>query len=466
MKTNYIKISLKPGKESTLRRFHPWVFSGAIAGMSNATNGASKIENENIKEGKESSKQKKDSFSPKAISSIQEGDKVEVYSSVGDFLGVGHAQIGGISVRILSFEPILINESFYANKIEKAYHLRQTLGLIRNDNTIFRLIYGEGDGLSGLIVDVYGSTAVMQAHSPGMHLDREIIASALIKVCGKDLQNVYYKSKSTLSSQTGLNPTDEYLIKDRKIVETKENLSIPDSKFAPNSKFAPTKNSSPLGDSLVEEDTEIAWENGLKVYPNWIHGQKTGFFIDQRDNRALVEKYAKGKNVLNMFCYTGGFSLYALRGGANKVHSVDSSSNAMALTDANVSLNFGKQDRHQSFTQEAFAFLDKAESDYNLIILDPPAFAKSQRVLNQALQGYRNLNARAIEKIQPGGILFTFSCSQAVSREQFRLTIFSAAAQAKRKLRILHQLSQGADHPINIYHPEGEYLKGLVLYVE
>ncbi|MEG2666958.1 MAG: class I SAM-dependent methyltransferase, partial [Bacteroidales bacterium] len=259
---------------------------------------------------------------------------------------------------------------FYANKIEKAYHLRQTLGLIRNDNTIFRLIYGEGDGLSGLIVDVYGSTAVMQAHSPGMHLDREIIASALIKVCGKDLQNVYYKSKSTLSSQTGLNPTDEYLIKDRKIVETKENLSIPDSKFAPNSKFAPTKNSSPLGDSLVEEDTEIAWENGLKVYPNWIHGQTTGFFIDQRDNRALVEKYAKGKNVLNMFCYTGGFSLYALRGGANKVHSVDSSSNAMALTDANVSLNFGKQDRHQSFTQEAFAFLDKAEATLNKVDYD------------------------------------------------------------------------------------------------
>lgn len=415
---SYSKIILKNKKESSLLRFHPWVFSGAINNVEPIGNGSD--------------------------ASIQDGDKVEVYSNMGIFLGVGHAQTGSIAIRILSFQKTLIDEEFYFKRIKSAFILRQTLNLIREDNNIFRLIHGEGDMLAGLVVDVYDDTAVMQAHSSGMHLDREIIAKAIIKACDGVVKNVYYKSETTLSSKGGFDTQNEYIIKadDTQNKADAQNKSIAENKLMP------------------------AIENGIKILPNWIEGQKTGFFVDQRENRALIERYSHNKKVLNMFCYTGGFSLYALRGGAKLVHSVDSSAKAMKLTDKNIKLNFKGNRRHKSFTKEAFDFLNNMEENYDLIVLDPPAFAKHQKVLKQALQGYKHLNAKAFEKIARGGILFTFSCSQAVSKEQFRLAIFSAAAQAKRNVRILHQLSQPADHPINIYHPEGEYLKGLVVYVE
>ena len=426
---SYPKIILKPGKEESLKRFHPWVFSGAINHIED-TNGQS----------------------------IEEGDKAAVYSSQHEFLGIGHTQAGSIAVRILSFQDRPINADFYRERLRQAWQLRHALKLVRPDNTAFRLVHGEGDFLPGLVIDVYGHTAVMQAHSPGMHLDRRMIAEAICHESQGTVKDVYYKSENTLPFKAGLNPEDGYLLHDTVLLDE----PIGDKAHLSQDKDCTEKH--PATDAA--SPGQAALENGILFYPNWIEGQKTGFFIDQRDNRSLVEHYAAGRHVLNMFCYTGGFSLYALRGGAAEVVSVDSSAKAIELARKNVELNFGECPRHQALTDDAFGYLQSMDQHFNLIILDPPAFAKHQKVLHQALQGYRRLNAMAFKKIAPGGILFTFSCSQAVSREDFRLAIFSAAAQSGRKVRILHQLTQPADHPVNIYHPEGEYLKGLVLYVE
>lgn len=393
---NCCKIYLKPKKEESLLRFHPWVFSGAIQGMERKP---------------------------------EEGDLVEVYSSDNRFLAIGHYQIGSIAVRVLSFEKRPIDHQFWVDRIRSAYQLRCILGLANTpNNNTFRLIHGEGDALPGLVIDMYANTAVMQAHSVGMHRCRMEIAAALKEVVGDALQNIYYKSETTLPYKADLNSENGYL--------------------------------------LGQDVDDIALENGLKFYVDWQKGQKTGFFVDQRENRKLLEHYAKDRSVLNMFCYTGGFSFYAMRGGAKLVHSVDSSAKAISLTNRNVELNFPGDPRHEAYAEDAFKYLERMGSNYDLIILDPPAFAKHKDVLRNALQGYRKLNAIAFEKIKPGGILFTFSCSQVVSKENFRLAVFSAAAQSKRNVRILHQLTQPADHPVNIYHPEGEYLKGLVLYVE
>ena len=390
-----ITIQLKPRKEENVHRFHPWIFSGAIA---------------------------------KTMGKPQEGDLVRVTDSNGNFLAIGHYQIGSIMIRIISFIDVPIDRQFWKNKIEQAYLLRQSLHLAGNPETnAFRLVHGEGDNLPGLVIDIYGSTAVLQAHSVGMHHVRALLAELLVETI-QQVENVYYKSENTLPFKAQIEPQDGYLI--------------------------------------GNETPGIALENGLKFHADWIRGQKTGFFIDQRDNRSLLEHYAKNRNVLNMFCYTGGFSFYAMRGGANLVHSVDSSSKAIELTKKNIELNFGNDNRHEAFAVDAFKFLDNIDGQYDLIILVPPAFAKHRDVLRNSLQGYRKLNAKAFEQIKPGGILFTFSCSQAVSKEQFRLAVFSAAAQSKRSVRILQQLTQPADRPVNIYHPEGGYLKGLVLYVE
>jgi len=355
-----------------------------------------------------------------------------VLDSNRNFLAIGHYQIGSIAVRVVSFENIPVNNDFWTKKIGLAYAMRKSLGLVApNYNNTYRLVHGEGDSLPGLIVDVYDDTAVMQAHSIGMHEIREILAKAIV-VCVPEVKNVYYKSETTLPYKAAIEPEDGYLI--------------------------------------GEETTDLsALENGLKFHVDWLRGQKTGFFVDQRENRSLLERYSAGKSVLNMFCYTGGFSVYAMRGGAELVHSVDSSAKAIDLTDKNIEANFQNDTRHRSYAEDAFKYLNNLhtlEQQYDLIILDPPAFAKHREALRNALKGYKRLNAKAFEQIKPGGILFTFSCSQVVTKEQFRLAVFSAAAESKRNVRILHQLSQPADHPINIYHPEGEYLKGLVLWVE
>jgi len=394
---SYKRVYLKPGKEDSLKRFHPWVFSGAIA----------RVEGE-----------------------PEEGEIVDVYTSKKEFIACGHFQIGSIAVRVLSFVQQEIDHEFWVRKLRVAKELRVALGLIGNpQNNTYRLVHGEGDNLPGLIVDVYDHTAVMQAHSAGMHVYRMEIADALSEVMGDVIQNIYYKSETTLPFKADLLATENGFI----------------------------KGGSP---------ENIAMENGLKFHVDWLKGQKTGFFVDQRENRHLLERYAKGRNVLNMFCYTGGFSFYAMRGGANLVHSVDSSAKAIDLTNENVELNFPGDTRHQAFAEDAFKFLDRMGDQYDLIILDPPAFAKHRDALRNALRGYTKLNAKAFEKIRPGGILFTFSCSQVVSKENFRNAVFTAAAQSGRSVRILHQLTQPGDHPVNIYHPEGEYLKGLVLYVE
>lgn len=393
----YTTLTLRRGKEESLDRFHPWVFSGALTAVPGT---------------------------------VDEGDVVRVQTSDGRTIGVGHYQVGSIAVRMLDFADTEIDADFYMHRLQQAFAMRQALGLQRPDNDTYRLVHGEGDFLPGLVVDIYGDTAVVQAHSPGMHFARNIIADALVNINGLEVKNVFYKSETTLPYKADLDPVDDYII----------------GAF----------------------HTNVSTENGLKFNIDWLRGQKTGFFVDQRDNRALLQHYARGRNVLNMFCYTGGFSVYALRGGANKVDSVDSSAKAISLTDANVALNFGAGcPNHRSFAEDAFKFLDNMSADeYNLIILDPPAFAKHRSALRNALRGYQRLNAKAIAKAAPGTILFTFSCSQAVSREQFRLAVFSAAAQTGRRVRILNQLTQPADHPVNIYHPEGEYLKGLVLYIE
>ena len=394
---SYKKVYLKPGKEESLKRFHPWVFSGAIA----------RVEGE-----------------------PEEGEIVDVYTSKKEFIACGHFQIGSIAVRVLSFVQETIDHEFWVRKLAVAKDLRVALGLIGNpQNNTYRLVHGEGDNLPGLIIDVYDHTAVMQAHSAGMQVYRMEIADALSEVRGEVIENIYYKSETTLPFKADLLSTENGFI----------------------------KGGSP---------ENVAMENGLKFHVDWLKGQKTGFFVDQRENRHLLERYAKGRNVLNMFCYTGGFSFYAMRGGANLVHSVDSSAKAIDLTNENVELNFPGDARHKAYAEDAFKYLDRMGDQYDLIILDPPAFAKHRDALRNALRGYTKLNAKAFEKIRSGGILFTFSCSQVVNKENFRNAVFTAAAQSGRSVRILHQLTQPGDHPVNIYHPEGEYLKGLVLYVE
>lgn len=393
---HYKKIILKPKKEESLKRFHPWVFSGAIASLDD---------------------------------NIVEGDVVEVYAHNNTFLGVGHFQIGTIAVRILSFVERKIDTDFFVDRLQDAYQMRQAINLVRNDNNTYRLVHGEGDMLAGLIIDIYGGLAVVQAHSVGMHMSKLMIATALERVLSTSIHHIYYKSESTLPFKAPINPEDDFL------------LGGPDL-------------------------DKVAIENNLKFQIDWEKGQKTGFFIDQRENRALVEAYSHNRSVLNMFCYTGGFSVYALRGGAKSVVGVDSSAKAVMLADENVKLNFGDDKRYSSSSDDAFKFLKGISNDvYDLIVLDPPAFAKHRGAVRNALQGYKKLNLAAFEKVAKGGLVFTFSCSQVISREQFRLAVFSAAAISGRRIKILHQLSQPADHPINIYHPEGEYLKGLVLQV-
>ena len=391
------KLYLKSGKEESLKRFHPWIFSGAIAYLDGEP---------------------------------EEGEVVEVYTSQKVFIAKGHFQIGSIAVRVLTFEQDEdINKDFWKRRLTIARDMRHSIGIAgRPDNNTYRLVHGEGDNLPGLVIDIYNRTAVMQAHSAGMHLDRMVIAEALNEVMEGEIDNIYYKSETTLPFKADLYPENGFL----------------------------------KGGSA----DNVATEYGLNFHIDWLKGQKTGFFVDQRENRALLERYARGRSVLNMFCYTGGFSVYAMRGGAKLVHSVDSSAKAIDLTNKNISLNFPNDVRHAAYAEDAFKYLERMSDQYDLIILDPPAFAKHRDALRNALQGYRKLNMKAFEKIKSGGILFTFSCSQAVSKENFRTAVFTAAAMSRRKVRILHQLTQPADHPVNIYHPEGEYLKGLVLYVE
>ncbi|WP_277064668.1 class I SAM-dependent rRNA methyltransferase [Prevotella aurantiaca] len=402
----YKKIVLKKGKEESLLRKHPWVFSGAIL---------------------------------KLDETLEEGELVQVYTHNGNFIGVGHFQIGSITVRILSFSDVPIDADFWQSRLKASWAVREAIGVIRPEgdgasttgetvNTTYRLVHGEGDNLPGLIVDVYGTTCVLQAHSVGMHVSRFAIADALRAVMGEKIDSIYYKSETTLPFKAELGQENGFL----------------------------------YGDT----DNNIAIENGLKFHIDWLRGQKTGFFIDQRENRSLLEYYAKGRSVLNMFCYTGGFSVYAMRGGAKMVHSVDSSAKAVELTNENIALNFPGDNRHAAICEDAFKYLDDNDGKYDLIVLDPPAFAKHRSALKNGLRGYTRLNVKGFERIKKGGILFTFSCSQVVTKENFRQAVFTAAAQAGRKVRILHQIHQPADHPINIYHLEGEYLKGLVLYVE
>lgn len=392
----YKNIYLKKGKEESLKRCHPWVFSGAIA---------------------------------HADANIEEGEVVRVLTTNADFIAVGHYQIGSIAVRVLSFHDVDIDSEFWLSRMKSALNMRISVGIADNpNNNTYRLVHGEGDNLPGLVIDCYAKTAVMQAHSVGMHMDRYAIAEAFRKVMGDRVDSLYYKSETTLPFKAGLDQENGFLFGD--------------------------------------DTSNIAVENGLKFHIDWLKGQKTGFFVDQRENRLLLEKYAKGKSVLNMFCYTGGFSVYAMRGDAKLVHSVDSSAKAIELTNQNIALNFPGDSRHEAFCEDAFRYLDEHDKQYDLIILDPPAFAKHRAALHNALKGYTRLNVKGLQRIKPGGILFTFSCSQVVTKDNFRNAVFTAATQAGRKVRILHQLHQPADHPINIYHPEGEYLKGLVLYVE
>lgn len=392
----YKKVYLKKGKEDSLKRFHPWVFSGAIHHMDDG---------------------------------VEEGEVVRVITAGGDFIAVGHYQIGSIAVRVLSFNDVPIDNEFWCSRLTSALQIRISIGIADNpENTTYRLVHGEGDNLPGLVIDCYNETAVVQAHSVGMHMDRIAICEALVESMGDRIKNVYYKSETTLPYKADLGQENGFI-------------------------YGGTEDN-------------VALENGLSFYVDWLKGQKTGFFVDQRENRALLEKYAKGRKVLNMFCYTGGFSVYSMRGGAELVHSVDSSAKAIELTKKNIALNFPGDNRHEAYCEDAFKFLDANENKYDLIVLDPPAFAKHRAALHNALKGYTRLNVKGFESIKKGGILFTFSCSQVVTKDNFRNAVFTAAAQAGRKVRILHQLHQPADHPINIYHPEGEYLKGLVLYVE
>ena len=379
----YKTITLKKGKDESLKRFHPWIFSGAI---------------KHCEDG------------------IDEGDTVRVIKENGDFIAIGHYQIGSIAVRVLSFEEIEIDDDFFTERLVMAFAMRKSIGVADNPaNNTYRLVHGEGDNLPGLVIDCYGETAVMQAHSVGMHVCRNIIAKVLMNVMGERIKNVFYKSETTLPFKAELGQENGFI--------------------------------------YGKSENNTAVDNGLTFHVDWLKGQKTGFFIDQRENRSLLERYSKGKTILNMFCYTGGFSVYAMRGGARVVHSVDSSAKAIELTNANVELNFPEDKRHAAYCEDAFKFLDKADDVYDLIILDPPAFAKHRNALHNALKGYTRLNLKAMQRIRPGGILFTFSCSQVVTKDNFRNAVFTAAALAGRKVRILHQLHQPADHPVNIYHP-------------
>ena len=396
------QIYLRRGKEESLQRRHPWIFSGAI-----------------------------DHIRAEEEAEIAEGALVEVYTHAGDFIAQGHYQIGSIAVRVLSFEREAIDAAWWRRRLEVAYDVRRTLHLADNaETTCYRLVHGEGDSLPGLVVDIYGTTAVVQCHSVGMYRARMEIAAAIRAVYGERIAAIYDKSSQTVPYKAGLGAVDGYLW------------------------------------GRADNPSQVVLEHGERFLVNWEQGQKTGFFLDQRENRELVKRYAKGRTVLNTFCYTGGFSVYAMAGGAREVCSVDSSERAVALAAENMRLNFGEGAAHTEVAADAVEYLRDIGDRYDLIILDPPAFAKHHKVLGNAMQGYKRLNARALSQIRPGGILFTFSCSQAVSKELFRTTVFSAAAIAGRRVRILHQLTQPADHPINIYHPEGEYLKGLVLYVE
>ena len=392
----YKSIYLKRGKEESLKRFHPWVFSGAIAAIDDG---------------------------------VEEGELVRVISSNGEFIAVGMYQIGSIAVRVLTFKDTVIDHEFWTSRLKSALDMRRAISIADNPhNNTYRLVHGEGDNIPGLVIDCYGPTAVMQAHCVGIHLMRHAISEALVEVMGSRIQNIYYKSETTLPFKADVEHENSFI--------------------------------------YGGDENDVAMENGLKFHVDWLRGQKTGFFVDQRENRSLLEQYAKDRSVLNMFCYTGGFSVYAMRGGANIVHSVDSSAKAIELTNRNIADNVGNDPRHEAFCEDAFKFLDANDKKYDLIILDPPAFAKHRAALHNALKGYTRLNVKGLQRIKPGGILFTFSCSQVVSKDNFRNAVFTAAVQANRKVRILHQLHQPADHPINIYHPEGEYLKGLVLYVE
>ena len=392
----YKSVYLKKCKEDSLKRFHPWIFSGAIAKMDE---------------------------------DIAEGDFVRVFTSYDEFIAVGMYQIGSIAVRVLSFDDITIDRAFWETHLRSALDMRKAIGLLDNpQSTTYRWVHGEGDNLPGLVVDCYGGTAVMQAHNVGIHLNRKEISEAMVNVADGRIKNIYYKSETTLPFKADVEHENEFIY--GKMVD------------------------------------DVTVENGLKFHVDWLRGQKTGFFVDQRENRHLLETYAKGRSVLNMFCYTGGFSVYAMRGDAKLVHSVDSSAKAIELTNRNIEMNFPGDKRHEAFCEDAFKFLDANDNKYDLIVLDPPAFAKHRAALRNALKGYTRLNVKGLQRIKPGGILFTFSCSQIVTKENFRNAVFTAAVQANRKVRILHQLHQPADHPINIYHPEGEYLKGLVLYVE
>ena len=394
------RVHLKRGKEESLLRRHPWVFSGAVDYI-------------------------------EAEEEPQEGDIVDVYTKQGEFIARGHYQIGSIAVRVLTFGQEETDEDWWRGRVASAYDVRCVLGLTRSeDTTCYRLVHGEGDSLPGLVVDIYGSTAVVQCHSVGMFRSRHMIARAIREVYGDKITAIYDKSSQTVPYNARLNAVDGYLYGD------------------------------------CDAGSQTVLEHGLRFAVNWEKGQKTGFFIDQRQNRELVRHYSKGRTVLNTFCYTGGFSVYATAGGAVEVCSVDSSERAVQLADENMRLNFGEGVNHKAVAADAVEYLKDIGNRYDMIILDPPAFAKHHKVLGNAMQGYKRLNARAMSQIKSGGILFTFSCSQAVSKELFRTTVFSAAAIAGRKVRILHQLTQPADHPVNIYHPEGEYLKGLVLYVE
>jgi 23S rRNA (cytosine1962-C5)-methyltransferase len=390
-----VKIVLKSGKEQSIKRLHPWIFSGAIK---------------------------------KIYGNPLEGDLVDIYDNQNEFLAVGHYAPSSISVRILSFEPILPDISFFREKIKRAITYRRALGIIDNPNiNVFRLVHGEGDGLPGLIIDYYDGVAVMQMHSIGFYRIRKEIASIIADLLKDRIIAVYDKSEGTIPHMSGITATNEFLFGD----------------------------SGPV----------VVTENGYKFKIDWTTGQKTGFFIDQRENRKLLENYTAGKSVLNMFGYTGGFSVYAMKNAA-VVHTVDSSSPAIELANENIRLNFGEDKRHEAFQVDAFSYLNQIKDQYDLIILDPPAFAKHNNALANALQGYKRLNLKAIEQIRPGGIIFTFSCSQVVTKENFRKSVFAAAANTGRSVRILHQMSQPPDHPVNIYHPESEYLKGLVIYVE
>lgn len=394
--TERTRIVLKSGKDQSLRRYHPWVFSGAIK---------------------------------KIHGPAREGELVDIYDNQDEFLASGHYQQGSIAVRVISFEKVETDQLFWDLKVAGAWNLRERLGMVANPQTnVFRWVNAEGDGMPGLIVDYYAGVAVLQTHSIGMYRNMDAIVEALKKAAGEGLHTIYNKSESTLPDKPGITERSGFL----------------------------------MGDQVKGE----VMENGYRFNVNWVEGQKTGFFIDQRENRKLVGTYSEGRKVLNMFGYTGGFSVYGMGGGAQLVHSVDSSGKAIDLTRENAELNFPGDLRHQAFAEDAFSFFKERKEAYDLIILDPPAFAKHQNVLSNALQGYKRLNQRAFEAIAPGGIIFTFSCSQAVSRENFRKSVFVAAANARRKVRVLHQLSQPPDHPISIYHLEGEYLKGLVLEVE